>query len=357
MRFERDNIRKMKGYAPGEQLNESGVTKLNTNENPYPPSPAVAAVLRELDAERLRRYPPPLADGIREAAAELHGLTPEHVMATNGGDELLRLVLTTFVEPEETVVITRPSYSLYPVLTQIHGCRLREIDLEGDWSLPETFIEELQESEAKLCILVNPHAPSGLLLGADYLERLARAFSGLLLVDEAYVDFVEPSLGYDAVSLVRKLDNVLLLRTLSKGYSLAGLRVGYGLGDPGLISPMLSKTRDSYNTDLLAQELATAALHDQVYARECWSRVRDSRETLSLRLKGMGFSIAPSQSNFLLCEVPDGNDAKELQLALKKRKVLVRYFDQERLRDKLRISIGSEAENRVLVDTLKELLA
>jgi len=356
MNLQRPNIARMQGYTPGEQLADASVIKLNTNENPYPPGPGVARALRELQVEELRRYPPPLADVFRHTCAELHGLNPDNVIPTNGGDELLRLVLTTFVSPGETVAVARPSYSLYPVLAEIQDCRLLEIDLTPDWTMPDDFGARLVAAQAKVCILVNPHAPTGALLGTDYLAGLARDFAGLLLIDEAYVDFVDPELGYDSAPLIRQLNNVLILRTLSKGYSLAGLRFGYGLGPADLIAPMLLKTRDSYNTDLVAQRLATAALADQGYARKTWGRVRASRAHLARKLGELGLQALPSQSNFLLCTVPAQPGAAALQQALKTRKILVRHFDQDRLRDKLRITVGSDEENAALLAAIADIL-
>lgn len=357
MSFERENIARMQGYTPGEQLDGEDIVKLNTNENPYPPSPAVAQALQDTAVASLRRYPPATAPGFRQTAAALHGVEAENIVATNGGDELLRLVLTTFVEAGDTIVTTQPSYSLYPVLADIQNCSLQEIPLAEDWGMPEDFSESLQKAAAKLCILVNPHAPTGALLTVEYLETLAENFAGILLVDEAYVDFIDPDQHYNSVPMAVNRSNVLLLRTLSKGYSLAGLRFGYGIGNQSLIDPMQYKTRDSYNTDLLAQRLATAALESADYAGDTWAKVRSSRRQLTDRLTALGFVVSPSQTNFLLCQIPAGHQAEDLYLQLKARKILVRYFDQERLRDKLRISIGSEAENRALQSALEEILA
>ena len=355
MSFQRPNIESMQGYTPGEQLQGDDVIKLNTNENPYPAAPEVAAALAAIDVSELRRYPPPLAGAFREIAARLHGLEVDSIIPTNGGDELLRLILTTYVDPSDTVLVAKPSYSLYPVLTDIQGCRLTEAPLQSDWSLSEEFFQLLPE--AKLCILVNPHAPSGSLMPVSRLREIATSFTGILLIDEAYVDFIDPDQGYDSMPLIRELENVLILRTLSKGYSLAGLRFGYGLGAPSLIKPMLYKTRDSYNTDLVSQRLACAALGAQEYARSTWQRVRESRSKLANELTALGFACTPSQSNFLLCQVPADQDAKKLYQSLKQRNILIRYFDQDTLRDKLRISIGSESENDALVAALRDLLS
>ena len=356
MSFQRDNIAKMAGYVPGEQLDSAEVIKLNTNENPYPPSPQVAAALQAVNTAALRRYPSPMAQSFREAAARYHGIAVDNIIPTNGGDELLRLVLTTFVEAGEVVAVTQPSYSLYPVLVDIQASRLHEIPLQDDWSMPDDFIEQLGASAAKLCILVNPHAPTGKLLTSATLKQIADNFSGILLVDEAYVDFVDPEADYDAVALAVAHSNVLLLRTLSKGYSLAGLRFGYGIGSTELIAPMLYKTRDSYNTDYIAQQLATAAIESVDYARGTWQQVREARQRLADNLIELGFKVSPSQTNFLLCQVPGSAHAAELYQALKDRNILVRYFDQPRLQDKLRITVGTDRENTALIEALQQLL-
>lgn len=357
MTYERKNIEKMQGYAPGEQTGTLDTIKLNTNENPYPPSPQVAEALRAIDVAALKRYPAPLADSFRQAASKLHGVQVEQIVPTNGGDELLRLVLTTYVEQDDSIAVCKPSYSLYPVLADIQGCKLQEILLNDDWSMPEDFLDQLGASKAKLLIVVNPNAPTGALLPADYLARIAENFDGLVLIDEAYVDFVDPELNYDSVSLIESLENILILRTLSKAYSLAGLRFGYGIGAASLIAPMMYKTRDSYNTDYIAQRLATAALESADYARENCTRIRQHRESLRAELGQLGLSAPPSQSNFILCQVPDSIGAAKLYRELKSRNILVRYFDQDRLRDKLRISIGTEAENAALVAAIAEIIS
>lgn len=356
MSFERPHIEAMTGYVPGEQPTQDNVAKLNTNENPYPPSPEVASALSEIKVESLRRYPPPLATEFRTAAAALHGIAAENIIPTNGGDELLRLIITTFVGEGEVIAVTKPSYSLYPVLAEIHDATLAEIPLLDDWSMPANFTDQLNDLEAKLAIVVNPHAPTGALLDVEYLEQLASGFNGVLLVDEAYVDFIDPEKGYDSIPLIKKHPNILLLRSLSKGYALAGLRFGYGIGPKSLIEPMMYKTRDSYNTDYIGQKLATAAITSVDYARRGWARVRASRQSLTAALAESGITTLPSQTNFLLCKIPDQPGAVALYEALKKQDILVRYFDQDRLRDKLRISIGTEEENGRLLTAIQSLI-
>ena len=345
----------MQGYAPGEQPQDLTTIKLNTNENPYPPSPEVAAALSAFDVASLRRYPNPIADEFRRIAADLHGLSLDNVIPTNGGDELLRLMLTTFVAEGEVVATTKPTYSLYPVLAAIQGAKLYEIDLDEQWRLPSDLIQQLHEIKAKAFILVNPHAPTGGLVSSATIAEIAENFDGVLVVDEAYIDFVDPDLEHNCVPLLQRFDNLLILRTMSKGYSLAGLRFGYGLAAKKLAAPMLFKTRDSYNTDAISQRLAAAALASQSYAKSTWNKVRESREKMFAELTSMGLTCLASQSNFLLCTIPESIGAPRAYAALKEKGVLVRYFDQDRLRDKLRISIGTEEENSRLIRALADL--
>lgn len=357
MAYERENIRHMQGYTWGEQPQQVGVIKLNTNENPYPAPGAVAEALASLSVQDLRRYPQPFANEFRDAAAALHGVSRDNIIPTNGGDELLRLAITTFVDPGETLGMAEPSYSLYPVLAAVQNCRVAHVNLCDDWSVPNDFAQQLNEAGAKLAFVVNPHAPTGQLLDVDALRHIAGGFKGVLVIDEAYVDFVDPAKGYDAVPLIHEFDNVLLLRTMSKGYSLAGLRFAYGIGSESLLAPMLYKTRDSYNTDLISQRLATAALQAQTEVARSWQKVREERQRLTQALRALRFDVMPSDSNFLLVTAPGviteaEKLAPHLYQQLKEDGVLVRYFDQPRLRDKLRITVGTAEENDRLLACL-----
>jgi histidinol-phosphate aminotransferase len=251
-----------------------------------------------------------------------------------------------------------PSYSLYPVLADIQGAVIVRGELDDDWELPRDFAHQMNEAGVNLCCLVNPHAPSGTLLDVDRIGRLASDLNGVLLVDEAYVDFVDPALRHDLVRLIDAFDNLLLLRTFSKGYSLAGLRLGYLLGSANLIHPILTKTRDSYNIDGISQRLGAAAIADQAYAEETWRRVRAARRILRDNLIELGLSVGISQTNFLLAEVPldAPKSAEEIYQELKAEGILVRYFSNPALEDKLRISVGTERENERLTNTLARLL-
>jgi histidinol-phosphate aminotransferase len=265
--LERPAVHRAEGYVPGEQPENAEVIKLNTNENPYPPSAAVQRALSEFDVATLRRYPTPTATEFRALAGHIHGVRPEQIVATNGGDELLRLVLATFVDPGETIATASPCYSLYEVIAAIHGAEVSAIDLEPDWSIPTDFAQRCNDCSARAAFVVNPHAPSGKLSDVDSLSRIATDLNGVLVIDEAYLDFIDPDITYASVRLTEEHDNVLILRTMSKGYSLAGLRFGYGIGSMPVIDPMQTKTKDSYNTDAISQALATAAMKDQDYAR------------------------------------------------------------------------------------------
>ena len=384
---ERPGLRDTPGYVPGEQ--PPGGVKLNTNENPYPPPPAVGEVLARFPIDRLRRYPPAAADPFRAAAARLHGLDPSEIVATNGGDELLRLAIATYVDPGEAVAIAPPTYSLYQILIRLHGARPIELPLAEDWGLPDRFADRLNRAGARLAFLVNPHAPSGRLFDRNAVEAIAAEFEGVLLVDEAYVDFVDPAIGYDLVPAIRDHPNLLILRTLSKGYSLAGLRFGYGLGSAALLDPMLTKTKDSYNVDTVAIELATAAIESRAWAADNWAKVRAERERLRAGLERVGLPTLPSETNFVLASVPPdaaidaggnscgdenasaeggrnldagGNDganaggAQRLYRALKAHDVHVRWFAEPRISDRLRISVGTPEENDRLLATLVGLL-
>ena len=354
--FERPNIRAMKGYVPGEQPSDQSVIKLNTNENPYPPSPTVFQSLAEFDAATLRKYPSPSALTFRKAAARQHDISAEEIIATRGGDELLRLVLTTFVDPGEKVAVASPAYSLYPVLTAIQDGRLEEIELNDEWLPDDRFAEKANEHGCKVAFIVNPHAPSGTLVDQSSIKAIASKFKGLLIVDEAYVDFVSDA-TYDLTQFAVEAPNVLLLRTLSKGYGLAGLRFGYGIGCKNIIQPMITKTRDSYNLDAISQVLATAAITDQAYAAGTWAKINTERKNLSNTLMTMGFEVLPSQGNFVLATVPTGSQtAEQLFEGLKANGILVRFFNEPRLQDKLRITIGSPKENQRLVTILRSLL-
>lgn len=347
MGYFRQNIEKLAGYEPGFQPRENEVLKLNTNENPYPPSPAVMKALAELSAERLRRYPDPLGNEFRQAAADVNGVEPENIMCCNGGDDLLTIAFRAFCDENRPVAYPVPTYSLYPVLAKLQNCDAIEIPFDGEFNLPP----KLAKTDAALTIFCNPNAPSGSFVSIDELASLTAELSGTLLVDEAYADFADDN----CAALVRDFDNLILLRSMSKGYSLAGVRFGYAIGSADLISGLM-KVKDSYNVDAVALALATAAIKDQDYFRRTTADVKKARESLVAQLRDLKFTVPTSHANFVLAET--GNrPAKEIYAKLVKRNIFVRYFDLPGLTDKLRITVGTTEQNARLIEALKEILS
>ena len=347
--FVRPVVREMDGYTPGEQPGPGErVVKLNTNENPFPPSPQVMQAIRSIEAEVLRRYPNPTADIFRTAAAQVLDLTPDMILPGNGSDDILAVALLTFLSPGDTLAFPNPTYSLYPVLAELDEVKCATVEWEKDWGLP---LDELLATKAKAIFLANPNAPSATFVSPQKLDELAEKFSGLLLIDEAYVDFSEDN----CLPLVRKHENVVITRTLSKAYSLAGLRFGFAIAQPSVVREM-NKARDSYPCDAISIIAATAALEDQDYAQKTWAHVRDERQRLSAELTQMGWDVLPSQANFILAGAPDRR-GKEAYLGLKEQGILVRYFDKPGLRDKIRITVGTSQENNALLGGIKALTA
>ena len=346
MTYFRKNIDEMAGYVPGEQPGaENRVIKLNTNENPYPPSPRVLRVLRETDWSLLRKYPDPMANKVRDVVARLFDVGRENVLCGNGGDELLTLVFRAFVGEGERIAWPAPTYSLYPVLAAIQAAEAVEVPTRDDFTVP---LEELAEVDAKVVILSNPNAPTGVFTAVDAIADLAGRFDGIVVVDEAYADFGPGS----AVGAVKGKPNVLVLRTLSKSYSLAGLRFGFAVGPADLIAGLV-KVKDSYNVDAVAIEVAAAALDDQDWMRANAETIRSERGRLAGRLSALGFDVTPSESNFLLARVPDG-EAEACYGWLKGRGILVRYWNLPRLADKVRITVGTPEENDALLAALEQ---
>ncbi len=348
----RPNIAQMSGYVPGEQPTDPGVIKLNTNENPYPPSPRVMEAIGAITPEQLRRYPSPNAKAFREAAARVHGVSADMILATNGGDELLSVAIRACAGQTETVAFLEPSYSLYPVLADMQGARhlVLRYQLDGaNWRLPAG----IENTQAAILLIVNPNAPSGTLTDLSELAHIAKHFRGVLVIDEAYVDFAPRS----ALELARQFPNVLILRSMSKGYGLAGLRFGYGIAQPALLR-QLEKVRDSYACDAVAIAAATAAILDQDYARQRWEKVIAERTRLAVALRALGFELTDSHSNFLLATVAGDRKltARQVYETLKGRNILVRWWDLPQIADKIRITVGTAQQNDALLHELSNIV-
>ncbi|MGA2619562.1 MAG: histidinol-phosphate transaminase [Thermoguttaceae bacterium] len=347
MSWFRPNIQAMTGYVPGEQPQGGGFIKLNTNENPYPPSPRVAPAIDEALRRGLQKYPDPLAGAFRRRAAEVLGVPWECILAGNGSDELLTIVTRALVGQGERLRSPYPSYILYRTLAEIQAAQCEEVPFQPDWSLPERFGQP--GPELRLALLANPNSPSGTVVPPERVLELAERLPCPLLVDEAYADFA----ATNCLGLVARNEKVLVLRTLSKSYALAGLRFGFLVAQPHLVEQFV-KVKDSYNCDALAIAAATAALGDQAWLADCRAKILGTRVRLVTALRELGFIVPDSQANFAWATRPD-RPVRPLAEELKRRKILVRYMDYAGWGDGLRISVGADAETDACLDAIEAM--
>ncbi len=343
----RSNIRSMAGYTPGEQFNAPDIVKLNTNENPYPPSPRVFEAIRaSLTGDKLRKYPQPFGDDFRKAAGRALNIDPDSILIGNGSDDILTILTRAFVPEGGLIASPTPSYVLYKSLAEIQGAKFQTVKFADDWNLPNPW----PVKGAHLTFLPNPNSPSGTCLRLPNLERIAEQVDGPLVLDEAYGDFAE----WNGLPLAKELPNVIVTRSLSKAYSLAGIRFGFAVADPALVRELL-KVKDSYNCDVLSLAAATAAIEDQHYFADVRSRIVATRGRMHAELAKLGFRITPSHANFLWCRRSD-KPVKPIYEALKANKVLVRYMNYEGYGDGLRISVGTDAEIDKLLSELRKIV-
>ena len=344
-------VEEMAPYVPGEQPRPGQrLIKLNTNENPYPPSPGVRrAVARVIAGGALRLYPPPRADEFVAAASRLYKVPPSMILAGNGSDELLAMLFRAALGRNDKVAYAIPTYSLYDTLATIQEAKVVAIPFARDFQLPT---DALVRAGARLTIVCNPNSPSGTLVPIETLDKLARRLEGrLLAIDEAYVDFAESN----ALELATRYRNVLVLRSLSKSFSLAGMRLGLCFAHPSVIETLL-KVKDSYNLGRVAVAAGAAALEDAAWMRRNVERVRRMRTITQAKLRAMGFEVPSSSSNFVLARMP-GRDLAPLASGLRANGILVRYFATPVLRDALRISIGTPREMAALFKAIEPLAA
>ncbi|MBI4529547.1 MAG: histidinol-phosphate transaminase [Deltaproteobacteria bacterium] len=344
----RKNIAALAAYVPGEQPRDGGYVKLNTNENPYPPSPRVLTAVRKATNLSLRLYPEPTADTLRTLAASTYGVEVENILAGNGSDELLSMLIRCLVGPGDPVVYPVPTYSLYDTLIAIQDGEKVEIPFGADFSLPA----EIFSHRAPLTFVCNPNSPSGTLVSLQEIERLARAVSGILVVDEAYIDFADVE-GCSAIPLIQSFSNIVVLRSFSKSFSLAGMRIGLAFAAREIIAGMI-KVKDSYNVTRLSLVAAAAALQDIPWMKRNVRRIQRSRHRLTRGLKKLGFQIYPAQANFVMARMP-ARTLRGLYEELKRRKILVRYFATPGLEDSLRISVGTDEEIKILLREIEEI--
>ena len=341
----RAEVQQMSPYVPGEQPQGGKFIKLNTNENPYPPSPKVIRSIQESAAARLERYPDPLGTAFRVRAAEVLGVEPDWILCGNGSDDILTILTRAFVGQGHKLRLPFPSYILYRTLAELQGAAFEEVRFRDDFTLDAAFGET--SANLRLVFLPNPNSPSGTMLAPSKIAELAERLPCPLLVDEAYADFADSN----CIDLVKQNPRVMVSRTLSKSYALAGLRFGFLIAQPAMIA-MLRKVKDSYNCDALSLAGATAAIDDQAWFLENRAKVIATRDRMAIKLRELGFELSDSQANFVWCTRKD-RPVKPLFDALKQDKVLVRYMNYDGWGDGLRISVGTDDQ----IDACISLLA
>ncbi|PKM88953.1 MAG: histidinol-phosphate transaminase [Firmicutes bacterium HGW-Firmicutes-12] len=343
-------LNELEPYAPGEQPQDKKYIKLNTNENPYPPSPRAIAAIQQATNERLRFYPDPECLELRKAIAKYHKILPEQVFVGNGSDEVLAFAYLSFFNPEKTILFPDITYSFYPVYANLFRNKYKLIALNDDFTLPvEKF---LQENGG--IIFPNPNAPTGIFLPLKNIEGIVKHNSNsIVILDEAYIAFG----GESADKLIDKYSNLLVIRTLSKSHSLAGLRGGYAIGDTGLIEGLnrVKNSINSYTLDRLALAGATEAILDREYLEKTTAKIISTREKVTLSLIKLDFMVLPSKANFLFITHPS-LPANEIYQLLREKGILVRYFNKPRINNFLRVTIGSDQEMDNFLHTINEMV-
>ncbi|MBT9310996.1 histidinol-phosphate transaminase [Leptothoe kymatousa] len=339
-------VQTLEGHKPSPYLPPgTSILKLNSNENPYPPSPNVMAALRTLEGDWLRRYPDPYAHTFCDVAASVLGVPANWLMVGNGCDDLLGLLFRACVNQERPIVYPIPTYGLYRTLAEQCSAPVIEISYPADHALP---LDQLQQAQGALTLIASPNSPSGHQVPLFELRHLAESVPGILAIDEAYVDFGEGS----ALGLVHDYENVIILRTLSKGYSLAGLRFGFAIAQPQLLKGLF-KLKDSYGVDAIAIHLAAAAMADQTYKNTCISHIKAERTQLTMALRQLGFQVNPSHGNFVLAQ---HTHAKTIHDTLRHQDIWVRHYHQPKLHTKLRITVGTPEQNQQLLKAMAEAI-
>ena len=352
MSFLVDKFKGTEPYVPGEQPADiQTYIKLNTNESPFPPSPLCAETLKSFDPNALRLYPSPVNAELVKAVADYHDVAPENVFAGNGSDEILALCFLAFCDDKKGIVFPDLTYGFYQIYDRLASTPLKTIPLKEDLTIDVNDYINVKSS----IVLANPNAQTGLALTAFDIEKIVKSNPDYpVIIDEAYVDF-----GAETVlPLVKKYDNLLVVRTASKSRSLAGERIAYAVGSKELINDLLTvkDNFNSYNVDRLASALLISSLKDETYFKTCTRTISEQREELKLQLKALGFTVTDSKANFVLAFPPEKITAKEMYLKLKNRKILVRYLGYPRTENAVRITVGSAEQNQILIENVKEIL-
>lgn len=344
MSYFRSDIDAMTGYVPGEQPQTQGFIKLNTNENPYPPSPHVIDAIRQAASDRLRLYPDPIAHRFRETAGKLLDVPADWILACNGSDDALTILTRACIDPSGLMTAPDPSYGLYHILADIQGCKFRGVPWQADGLLPENFTEG-----AQLAFVTNPSSPTGTSVPASYLTELARRSSCLVVADEAYADFATEN----CIAGVKACERLVVTRTLSKSYSLAGIRFGFIVAQKPIIDSLM-KVKDSYNCDAVSIAAAVAALEDQTYFEETTRKILATRSRMEKELAELGFTVTPSQANFVW--IQRSGPLKGIYQSLKEQHILIRYFCFANGREGLRISVGTDQEIDACLAAIRKLV-
>ena len=335
----------MEPYIPGEQPSDGEYIKLNTNENPFPPSKEVVENLFSDINENLKKYPDPLCNEFRKLYAKQYGLEPNQIIVGNGSDETIRMIFHLLIDQGDTIGILNPTYSLYPVVADMYGGKIKKYDLIGEnYEIPE----EIFADDSKLLILCNPNPPIGTFYDIALIDRICKRIKGVLMVDEAYVDFAEDT----CLRLLKDNNNLIICRTFSKSFSLAGMRIGIGIANKDMIDA-LYKIKDSYNINRLSQSAGIGAMKSVDYYKENVEIIKSNRVYLRNELIKLGFNVPKTQSNFVFAKI---DNAKQIYQQLKEKKILVRYFSDPILANGVRITVGTKEEIDILIKTLKDIL-
>ncbi|MBN1588494.1 MAG: histidinol-phosphate transaminase [Pirellulales bacterium] len=348
MSYFRPEIEAMAGYVPGEQPRTDDCIKLNTNENPYACSPAVVEAIRRAASDRLRRYPNPMAEPFRQRAAEVLGVEPDWILCGNGSDDILTIVTRALVGQGQLVRLPYPSYILYKTLAGLQGARSEEVYFEPDWSLHDVFASG--RNDLRVVFLANPNSPSGTMIAPERVLEMAERLPCPLLVDEAYVDFAET----DCMDLVARCERIMVSRTLSKSYALAGLRFGYVVAQPHLIEQLV-KVKDSYNCDALSIAGATAAIGEQAWLAENRAKIVATRARLAQAMRKLGFKVVDSQANFVWATHGE-RPVSPIFERLKQARIFVRYMNYAGWGDGLRVSVGADEQIDRFLEELERIV-
>ena len=345
----RKQVLAMSGYTPGEQPQTGEIIKLNTNENPYGPSPHVIEALKAaITGDRLRKYPDPMGTRFRKAAGAALGIDPDSILIGNGSDDCLTILTRSFVPESGLIVSPTPSYLLYKTLAEIQCARFETVAFTNDWKVPNPW----PVTNANLLYLANPNSPSGTVVNSAEIDMLLGQISCPLVIDEAYGDFSHENQLW-RFQQNQSAQGVIITRTMSKSYSLAGIRFGFAVAEPQIVH-QLNKVKDSYNCDVLSLEAATAAISDQAYLRQVVARICETRKRLESNLVFLGFDIIPSQANFVWCTHP-AHPSSRLYEELKKKNILVRLMKYP-THEGLRITVGSDPEIDQLLAQLRNIV-